>query len=223
MLAATHLIGFGAGGGGAPVAASFIGSDVSDADQTSYTFAGKSLGTASSDRLIVVAVSYRHSTTSISSITVAGQSCTIDAGANIFVAPSGIAIGIAEVPTGATGDIVVTFASTAASCGVGWWAVTNVQSLTPVDTVESNASGTSLSLTGLATSPGGAAFFAGMDEGNTLTFTWSVATERYDEVVDAGLGHTHTGASMLTDGSTINETLTPSSSTTLAGAALSLR
>lgn len=82
------------------------------ADLTTYTFASQNLGTAFANRQIIVGITGRKAgaTTSISSVTIAGISATIvvqqsNTGTNTDVA----GIAIANVPTGTTGDIVVTF------------------------------------------------------------------------------------------------------------------
>lgn len=134
MLNVNQLTGFGSGSGGG-VVLEFLGSDSTSSSPsgTSYTFSTKSLGTASSDRqiLVVAAITGTNGLSDtdpdISSITVAGETApsleSADDGSTNTVY---IRTGIASVPSGTTGDIVVNLASSFATCcGIAWYKVTN--------------------------------------------------------------------------------------------------
>lgn len=92
---------------------------------TTYTFSGAAIGTASSDRRIVVAIGSRaNAARSVSSVTVGGISATELVTANDSGSGADIAsLWIAEVPTGTTGDIVVTFSAAMLRCAVAQYAV----------------------------------------------------------------------------------------------------
>ena len=101
---------------------SFLGSDTDGTDQTTFTFASKTLGAAQSDRVIVVGVTGIGTTgaaRSISSVTIGGVTATeIHTETNSHQVVAQYA---AVVPTGTTGDIVVTWNTTMNQVGVGWW------------------------------------------------------------------------------------------------------
>lgn len=88
--------------------------DVSDTDV--YTFANQALGAADADRQIIVCAHGRSSseTISITEITIGGVAATLVQ--NITNASATSAMCIANVPTGTTGDVVVTFADTMGRC-----------------------------------------------------------------------------------------------------------
>ena len=103
----------GAGGIGGGVSYTFSDSLFIAAPTSPYTFSSANLGTASADRHIVVGRVTRDSNKDASGITVGGVS------ASLVVRATGTDRGraeiwIAAVPTGATGDIVITYSSTPA-------------------------------------------------------------------------------------------------------------
>ena len=105
---------------------SFASSAISASDLTTYTFSAAALGTAASNRKIVVAASSAVSTTAIvSTLTVNGVSATYITGSRVRHPDNERVIELwqADVPTGATGDVVVTFSSAENRCGIGVWAV----------------------------------------------------------------------------------------------------
>jgi hypothetical protein len=159
----------------------FINSTTSSSDLTTYTFAGLSFGAVVSNRLIVAVVHTVYNgggTPSVSSITIGGVSATVlhATGTNM-----GVALAYAVVPTGTTGDIVVT---------LGWWRLTNLDSTTPVDTdVPAGGADSARSAT-LDFSLGGVGVI-GASTGNA-SMTWATATERFDTQIEAAT--TYSGA-----------------------------
>ena len=139
----------GQNSGAASASISFTASAVSASDLTTYTFASQSLGSAATGRKIIVGVGgSQTSGVAISSVTVAGVPATSIA---TNVAASGAfnrsALYIADVPTGTTGDVVVTFASGVLRAGVGVWAAYNLNSSTATSTGTSLSNPYSSSLT----------------------------------------------------------------------------
>jgi hypothetical protein len=105
---------------------SFASSVVSAADLTTYTFSAAALGTAATNRKIVVAICGAVSTTAIvSTLTVNGVTATFITGSRVRSPDNERPIELwqADVPTGATGDVVVTWSSAQNRCGIGVWAV----------------------------------------------------------------------------------------------------
>jgi hypothetical protein len=154
----------------------------SDSDNlTTYTFAGQSIGTAASNRYIIVAVaaSDTNDTFSASSVTVGSVSAT-----KIIDLDSGFqysSIWIAAVPTGTTATVSVTFSEAVGFCSIGIWSVTGLSSATPTDTDSKTSGGGNLSLDVLAGGFAIAVTNAGSD------IDWNgTATRRYFHTLHNG-------------------------------------
>lgn len=183
-----------AGGGGGPLAKTFLSTATNAANASSYTITGAALGTASADRSIVVVAAIRSaSANTITACTIAGVSATIDYQVvGTYSTPVTIAFCRALIPSGATGNIVVTCNVAAARLMAGWWALTGA---TPVllDSDQYEGGPTTLSLTD---ADGGVALAAVVD-GDEVSITGTVTTDATTAVVE---GHAGTVASSLTDG-----------------------
>lgn len=174
---------------------SFLQQATNGTTQTTYTFSSQNLGTAASDRYIVVAVGWRKSGSapSLSSVSVGGVSATsvVNYKSGTTTA-TGAAIFIAAVPTGTSGDVVITFSADSASCGIALYRVTGLTDTTPIETATSNANPRAVTLNGVE---GG--FIIAVDYNNVSgasTTTFSGLTEDYD--VDAiSNAHHFAGAS----------------------------
>ena len=176
---------------GGAVDISFTDSSVITTDLSTYTFSTQALGAEAADRKIIVGMGHRGTNTNITSITVAGVAAT-----SVVEAPaSGLqsdraCIYIADVPTGTTGDVVVTFSAGQTRCGIGVWRMTGAASSTPTDTGVSAADPATNTLT-ISANGGGVGY--GFSVGATATATWGgLTSEDFDEVVEATI--THTGA-----------------------------
>ena len=116
----------------------FLQTTSDSVDRTTYTFTGRSLGTASIDRHILVCVATRASGTTaldVSNVAVAGVSADILL-SNTNIASSGAntsAIAIIAVPSGTTGTIAVTFSRQVSRCGIITYALYGIAPA-PVDT-----------------------------------------------------------------------------------------
>jgi hypothetical protein len=96
----------------------FTVSDASNSNLTTYTFSGKSIGPASAGRRVFVAT-FASPVASVTSVTIGGIAATeAVTGTN---SGSICALYYANVPTGATADIVVTFNTTAFYSAIGIW------------------------------------------------------------------------------------------------------
>lgn len=171
------------------VSLAFLQATGSTSDLTTYTFSSQNLGTAASDRYIIVAASCRKAdpAATLSSATIGGVSATI-----IHQSTRGgntVALFAAAVPTGTTGDIVVTWSTGVLRCGIGAYRVTGSDATTyhdrDVGTEVNNPIAT------IDVPAGGFAIAAGYNAGNT-TATWSGVTEDYDTTVES---NNYTGAS----------------------------
>lgn len=105
----------------------FGGVASSGTDATSYTFSGMALSAAATDRIIVVGITYFAvgGGLTTSSVTVAGISATQIAQTDAGVGGSTqrAELWAARVPTGTTGDVVVTISGTAARCAAVTYAL----------------------------------------------------------------------------------------------------
>lgn len=197
---ATHLVGFGSGGGGAVGNASiaFAAAAVSTSNVTdsTYTFSSHSIGTAASDRYVIVAVACRGSFASatIASVTVAGTSCTQAVASTSTAGTAQIWITNAAITSGTTGDVVVTTGGGAQvnNCGIGTYAATGLASATASATNTTTSDNTARSL---AVTAGGIA--VGLMRSNEAAtgsaVAWTNITERYDAIVESGQS-IHSGA-----------------------------
>lgn len=158
--------------------------DVTNTDHASdgtnaslYTFSGKALGAEATDRKIVVMIMATAPSGDMSAVTVGGVSAS----------SLGYALGgtyyagawIADVPTGTTGDIVITVGSSIVRCDISVYRLTNSDG-----TIPASGSGTDTSspYTGSINVPArGAAFGVTYDNGNT-TMTWTGIDEDVDAV-----------------------------------------
>lgn len=155
-----------------------------------YTFSGKSFGTASSDRYIIVGIQGGINTTggqTISSVTIGGVTATLVVQLQTSITNVSVrsALFIAAVPTGTTGDVVVTWAGTMLHCGIGIFAVTGLQSSTPTATATSGAQPGNVSINcardGFIVANTGA---YDATPGAGLS-TWTNLTERYDAQMES--------------------------------------
>lgn len=148
--------------------------DASASDLTVYTFAGQALGSAASDRRILVLVGTSGNTRTVSTLTIGGVSAT-----QIHQVTNGnatVEAWSAIVPTGTTGDLVVTWSGITSRC---------VFSLYPLYDGRGSAYDTGDSVadpfTDTINVPAhGACFGLAVDDANPVTHTWSGLTEAVD-------------------------------------------
>jgi len=194
---------FGSGvvsAGGGTLTGTFLQGAGDATDLTTYTFASQNLGTASSDRVIAVAVSGRQSSArTVSSVTIGGVSATEIGTRGSSQNPLGI--WIAAVPTGTTGDVVVTFSGAMLRCHIVAWAVTGGA------TLANASSGTD---TATVTGVTGGFIIAAANTTGASTFTWTNATEQYDAITESfntsGADATTVGSVLVTATPTIAST-----------------
>lgn len=151
---------------------------------TTYTFAAQNLGSAVADRYIAYTVNGRSSdgaARTITSVTIGGVTAT----AGPFVGNSGshVGAGIAAVPTGATGDVVVTWSSTMTDCTVSLYYVTGVSSTTPTSSVTDTTTALSQSIN---VDAGGFAIGISTSDSGSATATWAGITEKFDDATATG-------------------------------------
>jgi len=189
----------------------FLGSAVDGTNAASHTFSSKTFGDASASRVIAVAISSSGVTSNatISSVTIGGVSATRRVGGSPTSGGLVIEIWSASVPTGTSGDIVVTHSGTKDHCGIGWWRLTSVGSVSVTDaTVGSDTSPYTATIDVTA----GGVVLAMATGNSAATFTWSGGgiAENYDGTIEGN--YTHSGASELSasGGSGVTYTATAS-------------
>lgn len=172
----------------------FTESVVDTTDASAFTYSAVALGDADTDRLIVVCTGGTGTTVgnrNVSTLTIGGVSAslivTLDHQASsIYVSEMWSAV----VPTGTTGDIVVTWNNTMTMNGIGVYRVMGADT-TPHATATdaSDASGLTVDINVEA----GGAIIGYSSVDNTGTFVWSGLTEDFDEAVETTLWF-HSGA-----------------------------
>ena len=200
------------------VSLTYLGTASDATNLITYTFASQGLGTPASDRQIIVLASGFTGPTSktISSITVAGVSATININTNGDYGYEGLGIGIADVPTGTTGDVVVVFSGAMNSADIHLYRATGL-SKTAHDTDSNTGAPPSVNLSvpdnGVAVSishnRGGTASWTGLTEGDDIT-----DSQGYNESVASASG-------LSTSTLTITATWDPDSSSQLIAASFS--
>jgi hypothetical protein len=174
-----------------PVDISLTDNAVITTDLTTYTFSARALGVAESTRRIAVGITSNISTNgrTISSVTIGGVSASEVVFARYDNGNSNIAaIWIASVPTGTTGDVVVTFSAAMGYCTIDIYRLLNASATayhTATDiTATANALSASLNLIA-----NGAAIGVFINGGTTAvrTTTWGGITEQTDRVVELNL------------------------------------
>lgn len=160
----------------------FLQSNTSTTDLTTYTFSSENLGAADSGRYIIVAL-IGHRTTavacSLSTLTVGGVSATIikQSGTTQYAT----ALAIALVPTGTTGDIVATWNGTCSRMGLSVYRALNVNPTPEADGLSTANPQTST----LSVSAGSVQVAIGSST-LTSTATWS-GTNGLTEDMDAAV------------------------------------
>lgn len=159
----------------------------SDANSPSYTFAGVSLGVADDDRKIVVCVASRASggTTSLaSSMTVAGQTATLLAESqHDDGTTTGTSIYVCDLPTGATGDVVVNYPATQLRCGIAVYRVIGAADAIVDSSIADGELLPSLSATADAKSDG--LILASCVAASGASIEWSGANEDHEEYIES--------------------------------------
>ncbi|MBK8467835.1 MAG: hypothetical protein IPL32_18645 [Chloracidobacterium sp.] len=150
------------------------------ATNTSWTFSGVNIGTASATRLVIVGVFYVNATPNTATCTIAGVAGT----SAVHTRSTGgtadeteAMIFTASVASGTTATITVN-TGTAKGCWIGVWSAYDLTSTTPVDTSVAPSSGTTITLD-LDVSPGGVACGMGI---TPAASTWTGFTEDYDKI-----------------------------------------
>tara|TARA_R100001244_G_scaffold122764_1_gene92411 strand:- start:394 stop:1068 length:675 start_codon:yes stop_codon:yes gene_type:complete len=155
--------------------------------RTVYTFSDQALGDAAADRKIVVITAGGSASAAVSSITIAGVSAALVL--DIGTSETNGEMWQADVPTGTSGTIVVTYGSAIHNTGIGTFRITGAGTgpSAPSDTATDTDSDP-IELT--ITVPKGGVCIAGACDDSTSTHTWAELTEVYDTAVSGSRMHT---------------------------------
>ncbi len=165
----------------------------STTDLTTYTFSTVDIGTANADRCVIVSAIARKSGASatLSTVTIGGVSATIVVQNTNNVTNTDVAgLAAAIVPTGTTGDIVVTWSAGMLRSQIGVWTAIGTDSCTTPHDTGSSLSGDPSTTIDIADA--GAAVGAGLTAAGT-TASWTGLTENFDATLETFV--TATGAS----------------------------
>lgn len=189
VLKATQLGGFGGGGDAfEPFEVTFLGSDVTpDSTGTTNTFNSYSLGAASASRKIYLFIYYVTDTNFVNSVTIGGVSAQFVGGNAAAGATPDIQVDLwlADVPTGATGNVAITFGSayTSAIGIAGYRSVGGTDQIKIFNTAFQDTGTTLNQIAGLIAQKNTVILGASQDA-NANTFTWTNVDENAD--VDSG-------------------------------------
>ena len=175
---------------------SFIASNSSTANTTSsYTFSGQSLGAAASDRKIFLGASmsaHTVATLAFGTVTIGGVTATQIVAGNADYKDSlhPVAIFVADVPSGTTGDIVLNVGSgSAANCGIAIYRATGVGPIVYSDTTNGGSFPSPNTVSLVAQAPrNSVVLMHGNKNGESVRVTLAGVTEDYDFAVEPDAG-----------------------------------
>jgi hypothetical protein len=204
---------------------SYQTSTASTTDGTTYTFTSQAIGFARSTRYVVVGVVARESPDTSAqtvTVTVGGIAAT-----QVVLATSTAASGrnlaglyIAAVPTGTTADVVVEFSGGVNFCGLGVWALYDLNSPTATNTATSTSSSQTLSVDVNANGVAIGLSFANSDP----DFAWTGTTERFEIVSEGDSQFSGADVTSVAGGTPVAITCTVSGGSTInLGACASFR
>lgn len=196
-----------------PATRTFLQAADDGTNLTTYTFAGQNLGAADAGRYIVVCVESRASLArTISTVTVGGVSASIAVQVSNGNNVAGIAI--AAVPTGTTGDVVVTFSGSVLRAAVQLYRVLGIDSATPADFDSSAAADPTVNLD----VPAGGVAFGCVLTTSTGTTAWTGLTEDHDSVVESAVNVSSASGEFASTQTGLTITADVSASSTPVGA-----
>jgi hypothetical protein len=195
--------------GGIPFEGAYVTTDENTLNASSYSFTSQSFGAADTNRLVVVTVTALGlADRTLNSATIGGVSAAIHYQHSADRAI--VAIISAEVPTGATGTVALTFSGTCLACKIGIWRLV-VGNKSPTHGAASTGT-TDPSLSATVNS-GGLGIVAASARGATGDFVTSGFTERYDVSMEVG---TRTAAGDFTSSATLDADVSGASGEAIA-------
>ena len=177
---------------GADVTGAATDNTVSAAVATTYTFSNQAIGTASSDRVVIVnfgSLKDTSATFSVTSVTIGGVAAT-----QIHSAQTQTSFGLssyyATVPTGTTANIVIVHSANMNRVGIQVVTTTNVGEFHQVALAGTSSGTDPLSFT--VDAPAGSLVVGYVYDTASSSQTWTELTENFDEQISTT--HYHSGA-----------------------------
>ena len=193
---------------------------VSTTDLTTYTFSSQALGAAHSNRKIVVAIIANDTDagTTISTVTVGGVSASVVSdGTTTATADAGSgntrisAQYLAAVPTGTTGDIVITFSGAMINCAITVYRLVNARTqafhVVKDTSITTNALSVGLNIPGFGAAIGGVLMEG---DGTARTASWVGLTEDTDATIESDDSYSTANKSFAMAQSSLTVTVTAS-------------
>lgn len=188
------------GGGGvtAPLyTGGYLASAGSTADSSSYNFTSMAIGTAASDRLVLVTAHYFTNSYTVPTATIGGASTTRVA-ATYGPFECQVSLHRAIITSGDTATINISFTTAPLRCAISVYAFYGLSSETE-DSYETDGGGLDIASTNLSTTAGGLVFHAGSNFGGAsgvwTNLTPSLEGENESQYYSSGFT-TGTGSSM---------------------------
>lgn len=174
MFVLTHLAGFGAGGSSAPVGLTYVTTATNTTDTNVYTFAGASIGTAETGRIVIVAVSSGGAATTrtLTGVTIGGNAATqvVNNAHDTGTSANVTAIFALQVDAGTTADIVATFSGNMNRCAISVYRLTGATGVAANDTASAGGTADSDGISDTINVPaGGGAVSVGVMNGTGPT------------------------------------------------------
>ena len=176
---------------GAGCVTSTFASNATVGSTSSNTFSTQAISTASSTRYVVVGSIIRGAGITTTAMTIGGVAAS-SVVASAF-ADGNLSFWVANVPTGTTADIAVTYSGSTVVSGIGTWATYDLGSTAVFNSGSSTANPASINLNVPAC---GVGIGIGLELDNGPNATWTGLTEDFDAATSGG-GRTYTGASKV--------------------------
>lgn len=156
---------------------SFLASNADETNRTTYTFAGASLGTAAAKRYIVVCVFIPGNVNeTVVSVTVGGVSASLAASSPAGGSVRRAEIWFSPVPTGTTGDIVITMSAEVVRLAAGHYALYDINPTVYDEDTDGGAD----TQTASVTVPNGSIVIGAASCAAATGYTWTGLTEDLD-------------------------------------------
>ena len=188
-------------GGSTDITKAFLSNNSSNTPNTTYTFSSQSLGTPDPARYIILGYVGNSSTRTVTAASSTIGGVTVTKPIEVQDGNRTYGMLIANVPTGSTGTIAITWSGLQDRMGLLWWAAYQLTSVTPTDTA-TDVVFTGSDLSGVLDINTGGVGFGFVATTGTNSNTWSWAN--LDEDIDtnwATASREMSGASSLSPGS----------------------
>lgn len=181
-----NLVGFG-GGSLFPITLSYESTDESGSNSTVYNFSNQGIGTASSDRLVVVGIVTSDSSSEAGSlptgVTIGGNSATLIYGfASGAFERQAVSFWYLAVPSGTTASIQVTMSDAQVRCAIAVYRVTGGRNTLTSRSSDGNSNSTNNPSTSISFSSSNVGITGLIGQGTGGSFSWNNATVNVADV-----------------------------------------